>query len=137
MRSALREMDARLTADAARWQQRLEAMERRVVDTLRRLEAASPLVPPEVLELHSWAVDAINYLDRRQAGGAAECPLPELFAAVGEHHRELSIATFHDGLRRLRQRRAVELRPVDDPTQMARPEFALLDGDGVYYLALR
>jgi hypothetical protein len=135
MRSALREMDARLTADAERWRQRLEAMERRVGDTLRRLEAASPLVPPEVLEVHPWAVDAINYLDRRHAGGApAECPLPDLFAAVAEHNPGLTLAAFHDGLRRLRQRRAVELRPVDDP---ARPEFALYDGDRVYYLALR
>jgi hypothetical protein len=138
MREALREIDARLTADAERWRQRLEAMERRVCDTLRRLEAASPLVPPEVLEVHPWAVDAINFLDRRHAAGAPpECPLPDLFAAVAAHHPELSLAAFHDGLRRLRQRRAVELRPTDDPAGMARPEFALLDGDGVFYLATR
>ncbi len=138
MRSILRELDARLSTDADRWRQRLEAMERRVLDTLRRLEAASPLVPPEVLELHPWAVDALNYLDRRRAsGGPATCPLPELYAAVAEHHRDLSITTFHDGLRRLRQRRAIELQPVDEPTQMTMPEFALLDGDGVYYLAVR
>lgn len=138
MRGMLRELDARLTADADRWLQKLEAMDRRVSDTLRRLEAATPLVPPEVLETHPWAVDALNYLDRRRAGGAPEaCPLPELFAAIAPHHREVSITSFHEGLKRLRQRRALELRPVEDPTLMIRPEFALLEGDGVFYLAVR
>src|SRR5262245_3928210 len=138
MRGHLRELEARVAADAARWDERLQAMERRLADTLRRLEAATPLVPPEVLEVHPWAVDALNYLDRRRGGGAPEgCPLPELFAAVAPHHAGLSIASFHDGLRRLHLRRALHLRPADDPTTMTRPEFALLDGDGVFYLAVR
>lgn len=138
MRTGFRDLDARLTAEAERWRERLDAMERRLADTLRRLEASTPLAPPEVLQAHPWAVDALNYLDRRRTGGAPiGCPLPELFDAVAGHHRELSLAAFQDGLRGLHQRRALELRPVDDPTLMKRPEFALLDGDGVYYLAVR
>lgn len=134
----LRDLEARLTTEAAQWRVRLESMEQRLNDTLRRLESASPLVPPEVLAGHPWAMDALNYLDRRRAGGGVGgCPLPELFAAVKPLHGDLSLASFHDGLRRLHQRRAIELRPVDDPTSMRQPEFAMLDGDAVYYLALR
>lgn len=138
MRGLLGEMDARLEREVAGWKGRLDAMQRRLDDTLRRLEAATPLVPPEVLEVHAWTMDVLNYLDRRRAGGAPlGCPLPELYQAVSAQRRDLSLPAFHDGLRRLHQRRAIELRPVDDPTQMTRPEFALLDGDGVYYLAVR
>jgi hypothetical protein len=138
MRGLLRDVESRLDRDAARWHQRLEAMERRLDETLRRLEAATPLVPPEVLEAHPWAVDALNYLDRRRScGGPAGCPLPELYHAVSAGQPDLALAQFHDGLRGLRRRRAVELRPVEDPTLMTLPEFALLDGDGVFYLAFR
>lgn len=138
MQAILGEIDTRLRNEAARWAQRLEAMERRLVDTLRRMEAAAPLVPPEVLEAHPWTVDGLNYLDRRLAAGAGgPCPIPEMYDAIAGHHPDLSISVFHDGLRRLHQRRAIELRPVEDPTQMSRPEFAVLDGDGVYYLVLR
>src|SRR6185437_6185614 len=82
MRASLRDLEARLSGDAGRWLERLAAMETRVGDTLRRLEAAAPLVPAEVLEAHPWAVDALNYLDRREGAGATDaCALPELFAA--------------------------------------------------------
>ena len=119
MRAGLREAEARLEADAAKWTERLTGMERRVNEALRRLEAATPLVPPEVIESHPWAVDALNYLDRRRSAGAAEaCELPELFAAVAGHHAGLSLPAFHDGLRRLHQRRAVRLRPADDAATM-------------------
>jgi hypothetical protein len=138
MRGILGEIESRLTTEAVRWRERLDAMEQRLVDTLRRLEAALPLVPPEVLDVHPWAVDALNYLDRRRSSGVSEsCPLPELFLAISALHPTLTIAGFHDGLRRLHQRRALALRPTDDPTHMTRPEFALLEGDGVYYLATR
>lgn len=138
MRQLLHDLEAHLQTDTVRWGERLAAMEQRVEDTLRRLEAAGPLVPPEVVERHPWTVDALNYLDRRRAGGgSAVCSLPELFTAVRGHHPALSLSAFHDGLRRLHQRRAVSLRPVDDPTEMTRPEFALLEGDSVFYLAAR
>jgi hypothetical protein len=138
LRQTLQSLETRLIADAARWSERLEALERRVADTLRRLEAAGPLVPPEVLEQHPWSVDALNYLDRRRTVGAADdCPLAELFDAVRGHHPELPLSAFFDGVRKLHQRRAVRLRPAGEDEEMGRPEYALLDGDCVYYYAAR
>ena len=138
MRAAWTAMEARLTADAAAWQQRLAALEQRVGDTLRRLEAASPLVPPDVLQSHPWTIDALNYLDRRRSAGAPDdCPLPELFDAVVAHHSALSLEDFRDGLRRLNRRRALRLRPADNLEEVTRPEYALMDEAGVCYYAVR
>jgi hypothetical protein len=86
---------------------------------------------------HPWAIDAVNYLDRRRTAGGGECALPELFAALAAHHPELTLAAFQDGLRKMHHRRAVLLRPAPDDAPMDRPEFALLDGDCVYYFAQR
>ena len=138
MRSSLRDLETRLSADAERWLERLGAMDRRVSDTLRRLEAAAPLVPAEVLESHPWAVDALNYLDRRACAGATDaCSLPELFAAIANHHAGLSLSSFHEGMRGLHKRRAVLLVPANDSATMTRPEFAMLDAGGVFYLVRR
>jgi hypothetical protein len=140
MRKILQQAESRLAADAAVWQQRLLALEQRVGDTLRRLEAAGPLVPAEVLEAHPWAIDALNHLDRRrQCGAPDDCSLPELFDAVAGHHPTLQLADFHAGLRRLHQRRALRLRPAKAPEEISRPEFALIDLDemGVCYYAVR
>jgi hypothetical protein len=157
MRGVLRNLDERLTADAGRWLQRLASLESRVAETLRRLEAAGPLLPDEIARAHPWAIDALNYLDHRRtvsrgadatqgpsltlpARGAdatrLACPLHELFAAVKDHHPALSIAAFHDGLRQLHHRKALLLRAAEDG-QMTHPEYALLDGTCVYYLAVR
>jgi hypothetical protein len=137
MRGVLRDLEARLSADAGRWLQRLAALENRVADTLRRLEAAGPLLPDEVARDHPWAIDALNYLDRRRTSGAPDpCPLPELFAAVRQHHPALGIAAFHDGLRQLHRRKALVLLPAEDGP-LTQPEYALLDGARVYDRAVR
>jgi hypothetical protein len=137
MRGLLRDLDARLTADADRWLERLGSLERRVADTLRRLEAAGPLLPDEVARDHPWAIDALNYLDRRRTAGASHpCPLDELFTAVRAHHPNLGLTAFHDGLRLLHHRKALLLAPAENG-QMTHPEYALLDGPVVYYLAVR
>jgi hypothetical protein len=137
MRAVLRDLDARLSADAGRWLERLGSLEARVADTLRRLEAAGPLVPDEVARDHPWAIDALNYLDRRRTAGSADpCPLHELFAAVRAHHADLGLTAFHEGLRHLHHRKALLLRPAAQD-QLTHPEFALLDGPVVYYLAVR
>lgn len=138
MRGILRAMDEKLTADAGRWLDRLQGLERRVGETLRRLEAAEPLVPDDILRDHPWAIDALNYLDRRRTAGAPDaCPLPELFAGVALHHPTLAVAAFHEGLKQLHRRKAVLLRPADAPEQMTNPEYALFDEAMVYYLAIR
>ncbi len=138
MRTNLRALDDRLAADAGKWLHRLEALTRRVEEALARLEAATPLLPPDLTEAHPWAADALGYLDRRRAGGAADgCPLPELFDALRPAHPGLSVADFHDGLRRLHERRSLRLRPADDPADLPQPEYALLDGGALLYYAAR
>jgi hypothetical protein len=138
MRAALQALDERLSADAAKWVQRLDGLTRRVDETLRRLEAAGPLLPSEVAQEHPWAIDALNYLDRRQRGGTpGTCPLPELFDAVVHQHVALSIGAFHEGLRRLQERRALRLHPAASLAELPQPEFALLDGAALLYYAER
>jgi len=138
MRTGLRALDDRLAADAGKWLHRLEALTRRVEEALARLEAATPLLPPDLTEAHPWAADALGYLDRRRAGGAADgCPLPELFDALRPGHPELSVADFHDGLRRLHERRSLQLRPAEGHADLPQPEYALLDGGALLYYAAR
>jgi hypothetical protein len=138
LRDTLGGLNERLTAEAERWTQRLQALEKRVDEALRRLEASGPLLPREVIESIPWSIDALNYLDRRRSGGAPkDCALPELFAAVVRHHPNLSISAFHEGLRRLHERRALLLAPAASPTDLAQPEYALFDEAGVFYFATR
>jgi hypothetical protein len=138
VRSGLLALDDRLRADAHKWTQKLEALSRRVEETLRRLEAERPLLPPELAEAYPWSLDALNYLDRRKSGGAPDdCPLPELFAALTPRHAGLPVLTFHEGLRRLHDRRVLRLRPAPDGLALERPEFALFDGGAVLYFAAR
>jgi hypothetical protein len=138
MRAALHALDQRLGSDAARWHDRLEALARRVEQTLDRLERAAPPLPADVLEAFPWAIDAINYLDRRRSSGTpADCPLPELFAALRREYPELSLGGFHQGLDRLHERHVLRLRPVGATEAMPQPEYALLRGDAVLYYVTR
>jgi FtsZ-binding cell division protein ZapB len=140
MRGALQAMDERLAADARKWLERLDALARRVEETLRRLEQSAPLLPPEIAESHPWAIDALNYLDRRRLaakGDACSCPLPELFAALVRQHPNLSVRVYHEGLRRLHERRLVQLQPATHLTDLPQPEYALLEGAAVLYYVAR
>jgi hypothetical protein len=138
MRATLAAVDERLAADARKWTERLDGLTRRVEDALRRLESERPLLPPEVADAYPWSVDALNYLDRRKTGGApGDCPLPELFAALTRTHATLSVGAFHEGLRRLHDRRVLRLKPAEDGTSLTHPEFALFDGGAVLYFAGR
>jgi hypothetical protein len=138
MRAGLQALDDRLAADAQKWTQRLEALSRRVEETLKRIEAALPLLPAEVAEAVPWGIDALNYLDRRRNGGAPnDCPLPELFAALANQHTGLSVTSFHDGLRRLRERRALRLEAAVGAPGLDQPEYALLEGGKLFYYAGR
>jgi hypothetical protein len=133
MHTTLKALDERLATDAQKWQLRLDALTRRVEETLRRLDASAP--PPEVTRAYPWATDALAYLDQRRGGGAAgDCPLPELFGALARQHVGLSVGSFHEGLRRLRERRALRLVPANG-AELTHPEYALLDGGTVLYYA--
>jgi DNA-binding PadR family transcriptional regulator len=144
MRGALQAMDERLAADARKWLERLDVLARRVEETLRRLEQSAPLLPPEIAQEHPWAIDALNYLDRRRLaagpsanGDASVCPLPELFAALARQHPDLSVRVYHEGLRRLHERRLVQLQPAANLADLPQPEYALLEGAAVFYYVAR
>jgi hypothetical protein len=138
VRTTLQMLDDRLAGDTRQWLQRLDAMERRVNETLQRLEQSQPLLPPDVAAEVPWAIDAVNYLDRRlNSGATGDCPLPELFAAVVRQHAQLSVSGFHEGLRRLHDRRVLRLQPAAGLAELPQPEFALLDGGRVLYYVAR
>jgi hypothetical protein len=135
MRADLAALDQRLGVDAQKWLQRLDALSQRVEAALKRLEDDRPLLPPELTSAQPWVIDAVNYLDRRRAAGAPDgCPLPELFNALARLHNGLSIGAFHEGLRRMSERRVLRLTPAASLAGLPQPEFALLhDGDVLYF----
>jgi hypothetical protein len=129
----------RLADQTQRWSQRLEALAQRVEEALGRVNASAPQLSDGMAANLPWGLDALTYLFRRQAGGgAAECPLPELFLAVSQNHPGLTVKDFHDGLRRLHDRGALRLQAFTKPAeQLPEPEFALVDGASVYYYVAR
>jgi hypothetical protein len=139
MRRDLQTLVAHLTEETGRWTHRLDYLSQRVEEAIRRLEAGEAATvngsPPAV----SWIHEALVYLDRRRDGGAAgPCPLPELFAALRQHHADLSVPGFHEGLRRLHERHALRLLPFTGPAgELPEPEYALTDGAAVLYFAAR
>ena len=135
LRRELRQLSDKLEEHVRGAQARLDGLARRVDEALARLEKLRPALPDDLAASVPWAPAALDYLDQRQQGGAAECALPELFAALRRTAADLSVTAFHDGLRRLQERRALRLLPADDASGLAQPEFALFDGTQVLYSA--
>jgi hypothetical protein len=139
MQGELKAMGSRLAEDGQRLLHRLDALSQRVEEALRRADAKGPPLPEGVADAIPWALDALGYLDRRRVSGiASQCPLPELFAALRQQHAELSVTSFHEGLRRLHGRRALQLLPFTGlPSDLPEPEYALLEGASMLYYAAR
>lgn len=138
LRQEMQAQHDRLMQEVAAYLGRLDAVRQRVDEALQRAAILGPAVPETVSSSVPWATDALGYLDRRHTTGAADdCPLPELFAAVRERHTELSLPSFHDGLKRLHDRRLLRLTPARNSANLAEPEYALLDGDALLYFAER
>src|SRR5262249_18820459 len=135
MREELRQLGDHLEQTARGWLERLEALGRRVDETLARLEKQRRVLPDDLVARVPWAPAALDYLDRRQEAGAAGCALPELFEALRRTEADLSVSAFHDGLRRLQERRALRLLPAEDSVGLPQPEYALFDGERVLYAA--
>jgi hypothetical protein len=134
VRRTLAALGDRLADDSARMLQRVEALSARVEEALRRMALLGPHLPEGVSKAVPWAEDALTYLERRKAGGATQpCPLSELFAVLAGRESEFTIARFHDGLRRLHERRLVQLLPATAGGEAPPPEYALFDGGHLYY----
>jgi hypothetical protein len=136
LQQELRAQHERLMQEVQTYLERLDAIRHRVDEALQRAAILGPAVPEAVASSVPWAADALGYLDRRQTSGAAgDCPLPELFTALRERHGQLSLPSFHDGLRRLHDRRLLRLAAARDPEGLGEPEYALLEGDALLYFA--
>jgi hypothetical protein len=135
VRRSLAALGDKVAEDSARLLRRVEVLSERVEEALRRLALLGPHLPDGVAQAVPWAEDALTYLERRRAGGAPQpCPLPELFAAVAASRAEFTIGRFHDGLRRLHERRLLQLLPASAlPSDAPAAEYALLDGPHLYY----
>lgn len=138
MQQELRNISSRLTENVQKLNERLETLNQRVEEALRRADL-SRLQAPDGTPLVPWANETLAYLERRRDGGAPDnCPLPELFAALHQQHPNLSIPAFLDGLRRLHDRRVVNLLPFTGlPSDLPEPEYALLDAAAVLYYVSR
>ncbi|WP_439624407.1 hypothetical protein [Gemmata sp.] len=128
-------LSARFEERAAAMLTRLDELATRVEAALRRAETSGPVVGEQVGRLVPWAVEALEYLDRRRASGAGgDCTLPELFHAVRVKCPELLLPAFHDGLKRLHDVRAVRLLPA---IEMSEPEYAIVVEGKLVYAATR
>lgn len=128
-------LSARFEERASELLGRLGELASRVEAALRRAETGGPAVSESVGRVVPWAVEALEYLDRRTTSGATgECPLPELFHAVRVKSPDLTLSAFHDGLKRLHDVRAVRLVPT---TGMTEPEYAVVVGGRLMYAAAR
>jgi hypothetical protein len=130
------ETQRRVLAQVQAWQQKLDELSRRVEATLERLARSRPAIPDDLASVVPWAPFAVAYLDRRRGIGASSpCELPELFGALRQDQQNLTVAEFHDGLRRLHERRVVQLLPAG--AELPQPEFALLvSGQMLYSVAI-
>jgi hypothetical protein len=135
VRRTLTALGEQFAKDSARMLQRIEALSSRVDEALRRLALVGPHLPEVVARAVPWAEEALAYLERRRAGGAtAPCPLSDLFTMLAGCQNEFTIARFHDGLRRLHERRLVQLLPESAvPGDVPPAEYALFEGGHVYY----
>jgi hypothetical protein len=135
LRHDLDALTARLTEDSQQLIEKVEALTRRVEAVLKRMEDERPELSDGLAALVPWGRDALGYLQRRRAtGGSDDCSLPELFKAVTAQHAELSIASFHEGLRRLQEEKVLKLVPFEPSSStLPQPEFALLDRGLLFY----
>ena len=130
-RAEVAALSSRFEERAAALLAKLNELSASVEAALRRAETVGPAVAEPVSRVVPWAIEALEYLDRRATTGAGgDCAMPELFHAVRVKVPELTLSEFHDGLRRLHDVRAVRLSPSDD---MDQPEYAVVVGGRMVY----
>jgi hypothetical protein len=138
LRQELQAFGERLSTQAQKVSERIDALSQQVAEALGRAEAGQPRVPADLASLIPWGAQALEYLNQRKTAAMPElCPLPELFAALLDKCAELTLADFHSGLRRLYDRGVLRLVPYEGTEALREPEYALLDGAATFYHVAR
>jgi hypothetical protein len=138
LRNELQAVGERLTEQAEKIVHQIDALSSLVAEALRRAQTGTSEEAEQAAAIVPWGSRALAYLDKRKASDLAEpCPLPELFAALGEQQPPLTVVDFHAGLRRLQDRGLVRLLPAEKPDDLREPEYAFLDGSATYYHVVR
>jgi hypothetical protein len=138
LRKELQILGDRLTDQALKVAQHVDALSTRVTEALERAEAGNSNNHVDVASIVPWGPRAVEYLDKRKATGVINnCSLPELFGVLREQQPELTIAEYHAGLRRLHDRGVVRLVPYESKEALEEPEYALLDGAATFYHVAR
>lgn len=128
---------ADLVASARQTQAGLDALKAATEKVLLALPTTAPAPGPSRNGTHSHTTQEESALLAALAAwhAAEDCPLPEL------HRRAvptLTVGQFHDHLRRLHDRRQLDLHPWTAPLyDLPEPAFALLVGHAVMYYARR
>ena len=134
-KAELAALSATFEARATAMLTRLDDLAKRCEAALRRAETTGSAVAEPVARVVPWAIDALEYLDRRRGSGAVgTCPLSELFHAVCLNSPDLTLPAFHDGIKRLHDVRAVRLMPT---AEMEEPEYAVVVDGKLMYLVGR
>ncbi|MFT3881906.1 MAG: hypothetical protein QM703_19910 [Gemmatales bacterium] len=141
----LEQVQTRLQSEAAHLQevhamvrvafQTMEALKSRV-EQLQAIVDQRQVVQTRVT-VPAWEDRMTEYLNQRESVRPAEdCPLPELFKQARQIAPELSVGTFHDGLRRLHADRRIALQPWTGPLhELPEPSLALLQGHSLAFYA--
>ena len=134
-RAELAALSANFEEKAATMLARLDELAKRCEAALRRAEASGQVIAAPVGQTVPWAVDALEYLDKRaESGVAGACLLPELFHAVCVKFPQLELGAFHDGIKRLHDLRALKLTPT---AAIPEPEYAVVVEGKLMYAAGR
>ncbi len=100
-------------------------------------QIAGSTVTHAKVAMPDWESTINGYLVNRQVSRPAEdCPLTELYNHARQHVPQLSVGTFHDGIRRLQAKHEIDLQPwTGSLHEMPEPELALMQGHSVAYYA--
>lgn len=135
------EFSVAILAQVRELTEKLDNISHRVEAAIRRADAQPLSVSDGVKQLVPWALPALEYLDQRLfAGMPRECPLAELFEALRDDRPNLPLQDFLDGLKRMHEVKAVQLKPASEHHQRIGeldPVFAVLVGPHVCQLVVR
>ncbi len=138
VQSRLQNEEARLQEVQSQVRSAFQAMEslRNRVEQLASLVDQRQVMQTRV-SVPAWEDRLTEYLSKRQdARPAEDCPLPELYQQAKQLVPELSVGTFHDGLRRLHADRRIALQPWTGPLhELPEPGLALLQGHSLAFYA--